>query len=145
MIQWKTKTATHTVKTVLKKGELPPTLSKQFQKTATHTVKTVPKNCHPHCQNSPKKLPPTLSKQSQKTKTATHTVKTVPKKQKLPPTLSKQFHKNCHPHCQNSSKKGGWSYGSWFYNYLCNQCLSPLKLWVWTPFMARCTWYRIMW
>jgi len=19
-----------------------------------------------------------------------------------------------------------WSYGSWFYNYLCNQCLSPL-------------------
>jgi hypothetical protein len=29
-----------------------------------------------------------------------------------------------------------WSYGSWIYNYLCNQCLSPLKLWVWTPFMA---------
>jgi hypothetical protein len=23
-----------------------------------------------------------------------------------------------------------WSYGSWIYNYLCNQCLSPLKLWV---------------
>jgi len=22
-----------------------------------------------------------------------------------------------------------WSYGSWIYNYLCNQCLSPLKLW----------------
>jgi hypothetical protein len=22
------------------------------------------------------------------------------------------------------------SYGSWIYNYLCNQCLSPLKLWV---------------
>jgi len=21
-----------------------------------------------------------------------------------------------------------WSYGSWMYNYLCNQCLSPLKL-----------------
>jgi hypothetical protein len=32
-----------------------------------------------------------------------------------------------------------WSYGSWVYNYLCNQCLSPLKLWVRTPFMARCT------
>ena len=32
-----------------------------------------------------------------------------------------------------------WSYGSWIYNYLCNRCLSPLKLWVWTPFMARCT------
>jgi len=28
-----------------------------------------------------------------------------------------------------------WSYGSWIYNYLCNQCLSPLKLWVWTLFM----------
>jgi len=26
-----------------------------------------------------------------------------------------------------------WSYGSWIYNYLCNQCLSPLTLWVWTP------------
>jgi hypothetical protein len=23
-----------------------------------------------------------------------------------------------------------WSYGSWIYNYLCNQYLSPLKLWV---------------
>jgi hypothetical protein len=23
-----------------------------------------------------------------------------------------------------------WSYGSWIYNYLCNICLSPLKLWV---------------
>ena len=26
-----------------------------------------------------------------------------------------------------------WSYGSWIYNYLCNQCQSPLKLWVRTP------------
>ena len=28
-----------------------------------------------------------------------------------------------------------WSrlYGSWIYNYLCNQYLSPLTLWVWTP------------
>ena len=32
-----------------------------------------------------------------------------------------------------------WSYGCWIYNYLCNQCLSPLKLWVRTTFMARCT------
>jgi hypothetical protein len=31
-----------------------------------------------------------------------------------------------------------WSYGSWIYNYMCNQCLSPLKLWFRTPFMARC-------
>jgi hypothetical protein len=23
-----------------------------------------------------------------------------------------------------------WSYGSWIFNYLCNQCLSPLTLWV---------------
>ena len=28
---------------------------------------------------------------------------------------------------------------------LCNQCLSPLKLWVRTPFMAKCTPYNIMW
>ena len=32
-----------------------------------------------------------------------------------------------------------WSYGRWIYNYPCNHCLSPLKLWVWTTFMARCT------
>jgi len=38
-----------------------------------------------------------------------------------------------------------WSYGSWIFNYLCNQCLSPLKLWVRTLFMARCTWYNILW
>ena len=25
------------------------------------------------------------------------------------------------------------SYGSWTYNYLCNQCLSPLTFWVWIP------------
>jgi hypothetical protein len=28
-----------------------------------------------------------------------------------------------------------WLYGSWIYNYLCNQCLSPLKLWVRIPLM----------
>jgi len=38
-----------------------------------------------------------------------------------------------------------WSYGSWIDNYLCILCLSPLKLWVRTPFMARCTRYNIMW
>jgi hypothetical protein len=26
-----------------------------------------------------------------------------------------------------------WSYGSWIYNYLWNQCLSPLMLWIRTP------------
>ena len=25
-----------------------------------------------------------------------------------------------------------WSYGSWIYNYLCNQCLSPLMFGVWS-------------
>jgi len=35
-----------------------------------------------------------------------------------------------------------WSYGSWIYNYLSP---SPLRLWVRTPFMARCTRYNIMW
>ena len=32
-----------------------------------------------------------------------------------------------------------WSYGSWIYNYLCNQCLSPLMLWVRISVRARCT------
>ena len=31
------------------------------------------------------------------------------------------------------------SYGSWFYNYLCNQCLSPLILWIRISIMAKCT------
>jgi hypothetical protein len=31
-----------------------------------------------------------------------------------------------------------WSYGSWIYNYLCNQCLSPLMLWVWISIRAKC-------
>jgi len=38
-----------------------------------------------------------------------------------------------------------WSYASWIYNYLCNQCLSSLMLWVRTLFMVRCTRYNIMW
>ena len=28
-----------------------------------------------------------------------------------------------------------WSYGSWIYSYLCNQCLSPLTLWA--PILLR--------
>jgi hypothetical protein len=31
------------------------------------------------------------------------------------------------------------SYGSWIYNYLCNQCLSPLILWIRISIRARCT------
>ena len=36
-----------------------------------------------------------------------------------------------------------WLYGSWIYNYLCNRCLSPLRFWVRTLFMARCTRYKV--
>jgi hypothetical protein len=36
-------------------------------------------------------------------------------------------------------KSGPSSYGSWIYSYLCNQCLSPLMLWVWISIRARCT------
>ena len=38
-----------------------------------------------------------------------------------------------------------WSYCSQIYNYLCNQCLSPLQFWVRILLMARCTRYNIMW
>ena len=32
-----------------------------------------------------------------------------------------------------------WLYDSWIYNYLCNQCLSPLMLWIRISIRARCT------
>jgi hypothetical protein len=32
-----------------------------------------------------------------------------------------------------------WSNGSWIYNYLCNQCLSPQMLWVRISIRTRCT------
>jgi len=32
-----------------------------------------------------------------------------------------------------------WSYGSWIFNYLYNQCLSPLMLWVRISIRVRCT------
>jgi len=38
-----------------------------------------------------------------------------------------------------------WSYGGCIYNYLCNHCSSPLKLWLRIRFMVRCTRYNIMW
>ena len=38
-----------------------------------------------------------------------------------------------------------WSYGSWIHKYRCNECLSPLKLWVRISLMARCIRYNIMW
>ena len=36
-----------------------------------------------------------------------------------------------------------WSCCSWIYNYLSNQCLSPLAFWVRIPLMARCTRYIV--
>jgi hypothetical protein len=33
----------------------------------------------------------------------------------------------------NLGPSWSWSYGSWNYNCLCNQCLSPPTLWVWIP------------
>jgi hypothetical protein len=38
-----------------------------------------------------------------------------------------------------------WSYCSWIYNYLCNQCLSPLTLWARILLMTRCTRYNSIW
>jgi len=37
-----------------------------------------------------------------------------------------------------------WSYGSWIYNYLCNQCIALLTLWVRISLMASCTRYNII-
>ena len=37
------------------------------------------------------------------------------------------------------------SYGRWIYNYLCMQCISPLKLWVRISVMAKCTRYNNRW
>jgi hypothetical protein len=39
----------------------------------------------------------------------------------------------CVPSQTLSGPSGLWLYGSWIYNYLCNQCLSPLTLWVRIP------------
>ena len=35
-----------------------------------------------------------------------------------------------------------WSYGSWIYNYLCTQCLSPLMLWV-CQWLATGRWFSL--
>ena len=35
----------------------------------------------------------------------------------------------------NEGPSWSWSYDSWITNYLCNQCISPLTLWVRIPFM----------
>jgi hypothetical protein len=54
----------------------------------------------------------------------------------------------CFHKCKTRGIKGSsWSgsYGSWIYNYLCNQCQSPLTLLVRIPVMARSTRYTTMW
>jgi hypothetical protein len=45
---------------------------------------------------------------------------------------SKEYRLESGPSCP-------WSYGSWIYNYLCNQRLSPLMLWVRISIRARRT------
>ena len=60
---------------------------------------------------------------------------------------SKNYHiQGCHYMLHISDGPSlSWSYGSWIYYYLCNQCLSPLTLWVGIPLVARFTQYNIMW
>jgi len=48
-------------------------------------------------------------------------------------TITLALHTN-----QSRGPSWSWSYGSWIYNYLCNQCLSPLMLWVRISMRARC-------
>jgi hypothetical protein len=45
--------------------------------------------------------------------------------------------------CEGSSLS--WSYGSWIYNYIYNQCPVTLKLRFRILLMARCTRYNIVW
>jgi hypothetical protein len=47
--------------------------------------------------------------------------------------------KNCKFQCLLNVFSWPWSYGSWIYNSLCNQCMSPLSL---SPAEARCTGYN---
>ena len=42
-------------------------------------------------------------------------------------------------HTNTQGSSWPWSHGSWIYNYLCNQCISPLMLWVRISIRARCT------
>jgi len=50
--------------------------------------------------------------------------------------------------CPSIGIKGpllSWSFDSWIFNYKCNQCLSPLTLWVRIWIMARRTRYIFIW
>ena len=46
----------------------------------------------------------------------------------------------------HTGQRSPWSssHGRWINNYLLYQCLSPLKLWVRIPLMARWTWHIII-
>ena len=48
------------------------------------------------------------------------------------------------PHAEKGPS-WSWLHGRWIYNYQCNRCLSPLKLWVRVPLIPRRTNYNIMW
>jgi len=69
------------------------------------------------------------------------------------PFISSNFAKKClivvvlskHYPPSLSSQSWSWLCGSWIYNYLCNQSLSPLTLWVRIQLIAMCTRYNIMW
>ena len=50
----------------------------------------------------------------------------------------------CNSILMNIGQDIGVRVDSWIDNYLCNQCLSPLKLWVRISLMASCTPYNIM-
>ena len=49
----------------------------------------------------------------------------------------------CMPEEEMSGCSGSDRIVSWIYNYLCYQCISPVKLWVRIPLMTRCTRYVI--
>jgi hypothetical protein len=42
-------------------------------------------------------------------------------------------------HTNTQGSSWPWLHGSWIYNYLCNQCILPLMLWVKISIRARCT------
>ena len=62
----------------------------------------------------------------------------------MPNRWQKDFNIDVHSN-QGVGSSLSWSRGSWFYNYLCNQCISSLMLWVRIPLMVRCIRYNIMW
>ena len=58
------------------------------------------------------------------------------------PLTSFLRHNQCQRFHFSEGPSWSWSYGSWIYNYLCNQCISPLMLWVRISIRARCTTLR---